>query len=202
MPSRGPRCNRVAPRFNRVDLGSKCRIPRAGSRTRDSCASISRDDGSAREGIRAPNTEPAAPRDRIAISANAFAPPCDRIATSAGRSRRVKSARMLPPDQTTRPRERAAGHDGEQRRHRRVRDGSAAERHGLERECNDLRIKRNNLELTRNGFSARAIAGTPDAFSSHATGTRRVRVGSPVFSSSSRAPRCPAILRPMQKEEV
>jgi hypothetical protein len=117
-------------------------------------------------------------------------------------SRRVKSAMMLPPDRTNRPRECAAGHEGEQRRHRCVRDGSGPERNNIWRVRDDPDVKRNNLELNRNGFSARAMSGTSDASSPHATGTRRVRVGSLVLSSSSRVPRCPAILRPMQKEEV
>ena len=75
-----------------------------------------------------------------------------------------------------------------------------APRHLVDARRHSARSQRPRARSQR--FFLGATSGTPDAFSSHATGTRRVRVGSLVLSSSSRVPRCPAILRPMQKEEV
>jgi hypothetical protein len=47
---------------------------------------------------------------------------------------------------------------------RRIRDGIGAERKKIFWMRDDLRDKRNDLQLNRNGFFAGARSGTPDAF--------------------------------------
>ena len=87
-------------------------------------------------------------------------------------SRRPRFSITLPLYRTKPTESRAARHQAGQKDSQRIRDGSAAGRNDLEyvRDdhdvvLNDLAVERNNLQLDRDNFSARAIVGTPDASS-------------------------------------
>jgi hypothetical protein len=164
---------RVFPGCDRVNLRSECGVPRAESRTGDGCASTGLRSAITRKGSGAPNIESRrhATGSR-APAATSYRNTIDSRHRGAG-SRRSQSAIMLPLDRTSPVRAGAARRGG-----RLVFSGNKSiratvERHNLARVRDDLRVERNNLAHNRNGFSARAIAGTRDASSP----ARPVRAG-------------------------